>query len=124
MAAIHGFNRNFGTIDAPEVKTARVELTKVQMAVKAKLLEDSRSQTPTIGHALVAIFGELPPSGVVDDTKDYQLTRALLGLSYVLFTGGNGDWNSYLEVATNWLDRQFLSILQGMSFFGSFGSGN
>jgi len=57
LAAIHGFNRNFGQLDAPEVKTARVELTKVQMAVKAKLLDDSRSQVPTVGHALAAIFG-------------------------------------------------------------------
>lgn len=57
LAAIHGLNRNFGQLDAPEVKTARVELTKVQMAVKAKLLDDSRSQVPTVGHALAAIFG-------------------------------------------------------------------
>lgn len=61
LAAIHGFNRNFGQLDAPEVKTARVELTKVQMAVKAKLLDDSRSQTPSVGHALAATFGEFPP---------------------------------------------------------------
>jgi len=35
------------------------------------------------------------------------------GISYVLFTGGTNDWNSYLEVACNWLDRKLPSILQG-----------
>ncbi|KAF8318526.1 hypothetical protein DL93DRAFT_2165119 [Clavulina sp. PMI_390] len=95
LAAIHGFNLNFGQLDAPEVKTARVELTKVQTAVKAKLLDDSRTKVPTVGHALAAIFG----------------------ISHVLFTGGVMDWNLYLEVACSWLDRELPTILQGSAVY-------
>jgi hypothetical protein len=31
----------------------------------------------------------------------------------VLFTGGTGDWKSYLEVACLWLERESISIIQG-----------
>ena len=84
------------------------------MAVKAKLLDDSRSQVPTVGHALAAIFG-MPHYCVTA----ISLPTDVPGISYVLFTGGTNDWNSYLEVACNWLDRELPSILQGHCLFMS-----
>ena len=31
----------------------------------------------------------------------------------MLFTGGTGDWKSFLEVACLWLERESISIIQG-----------
>jgi len=74
-----------------EAKSEKKELDCSQDLAKYHLQQDSKFQRHHQGHGLAAIFG----------------------LSYVLFTGGTGDWKSYLEVACLWLERESISIIQG-----------
>jgi len=92
LIALHRFNN--ASSPEPhqfEAKTEKKELDCSQDLAKYHLQQDSKSQRHHQGHGLAAIFG----------------------LSYVLYTGGTGDWKSFLEVACLFLERESISIIQG-----------